>query len=117
VSAKELIIQEGTYYSQADEKAFFDRLSELRCVKSIRGGSDGLHIALSRPPTEMQLREIIALLYRYSLDMTPLAALRTERNAAWFAKDRKMFWHARVFGKSRPQFQTVPLPDAPRRRT
>ena len=102
MSAKELIIQEGTYYSQADEKAFFDRLNELRCVKSVRGAPDGLHVVLSRPPTEMQLRELIALLCRYGLDMRPLAALRTERNAAWFVKDRKTFWHARMFGKSKP---------------
>jgi hypothetical protein len=101
VPIKELIIQEGTYYSQADEDAFFDRLNGLRCIKSVRGAPDGLHVALSRTPTEMQLRELIALLYRYGLDMTPLAALRTERNAAWFAKDRRMFWHARVFGKSK----------------
>ena len=99
---KELIIQEGRYYSQADEKAFYDRLNELRCVKSVRGEPDGLHVALSSPPTQMQLRELIALLYRYGLDMRPLASLRTERNAAWFANDRKKFWHARVFGKSKP---------------
>ena len=99
---KELIIQEGKYYSQADEKAFYDRLNQLRCVKSVRGEPDGLHIALSRPPTQMQLQELIALLYRYGLDMRPLASLPTERNAAWFANDRKMFWHAKVFGKSKP---------------
>jgi hypothetical protein len=61
----------------------------------------GLHVALSRP-TQMQLRELIALLYRYGLDMRPLASFRTERNAAWFANDRRKFWHARVFGKSKP---------------
>ena len=96
----ELIIREGTYYSQADEDAFFDRLYGLRCIKSIVGAPDGLHITLHRPPSDKQLREMLALLYRYDLNMTPLAVLRTSRNAAWFADDPKMFWHARVFGKN-----------------
>ena len=98
---RELIIKESTYYSQADEDAFYDRLNNLRCVKAIKGASDGLHVTLFRSPTDMQLRELVALLYRYGLDMTPLTALRTEKNEAWFAKNRETFWHDRVFGKSR----------------
>ncbi len=97
--AKELILQERYYYSLADEKTFYDRLHALRCVKEVRGARDGLHVVLSRSPTEAQLRELIALLYRYGLDMRPLASLRTERNEDWFAKNRKAFWHAKVFGK------------------
>jgi hypothetical protein len=102
VPVRELIIQESTYYSQAGEDAFFDRLNSLRCVEAIKGASDGLHVTLCGLPTDMQLRELVALLYRYGLDMTPLAALRNEKNEAWFAKNRETFWHGRVFGKSRP---------------
>jgi len=97
----ELLIREGRYYSQADEDAFFERLKNLPCVKSIVGMPDGLHIALKRPPSEEQLRELIALLYRYDLDMTPLAALTTARNEAWFARDRRAFWHRKVFAQRR----------------
>ena len=96
---RQLIIQERTYYSQGDEDAFYGRLNGLSCVKSIKGALDGVHITLSAP-TDLQLREFIALLYRYGLDMRPLAALRTDKNADWFAKNREAFWHAAVFGKS-----------------
>jgi hypothetical protein len=96
VATRELIIQ--TYYSQGDEDAFFDRLNGLGCVRSVKGAPDGLHIALSTP-TDMQLRELIALLYRYGLNLKPLAVLRTDKNAEWFAKNRKAFWYAGVFGK------------------
>jgi hypothetical protein len=86
------------YYSQADENAFFDRLYGLSCIGPIIGMPDGLHIKLKHRPSKADLREIIALLFRYNLDMTPLAALRTERNGKWFDKPG-MFWHESVFGK------------------
>jgi len=87
--------------SPGDEKSFFDRLQALRCVVSVVGAPDGLHVLLSKPPTDLQLRELIALLYRYDLDMRPLAALRTERNAAWFSDRKKAFWHSSVFRTSK----------------
>jgi hypothetical protein len=33
------------------------------------------------------------------MDLSPLAAMKTPKNAAWFADDPKKFWHAAVFGK------------------
>src|SRR6185312_1238778 len=73
-----LVIREGWYYSQGDEDAFYGRLNSLPCVKSIRGHPYGIQITL-RPPSEWQLRELLSLLFRYGLDMAPLAALKTER--------------------------------------
>lgn len=92
-----ITIQERMYYSQTDENAFFQRLYDMTCVKEVVGDADGLNIRFRRPPNNDQLRDLIALLFRYDLDMTPLAALRTARNAAWFDKSN-MFWHKRVFG-------------------
>jgi hypothetical protein len=97
-----LVIREGWYYSQGDEDAFFGRLKSLPCVTSIRGKPDGLHLTL-RAPSEWQLRELIALLFRYGLDMTPLAALKTDRNQRWFFQNRQAYWHAKVFGRARPR--------------
>ena len=96
----EIVIREGTYYSQADEAAFYARLHSLTCVKSIVGDPQGLHVSFKRRPSATQLRELIALLFRYNLDMTPLAALRTAENKTWFDKPG-MFWHARVFASHR----------------
>ncbi|MBS0278857.1 MAG: hypothetical protein JSR81_14640 [Proteobacteria bacterium] len=95
----EIIIQERTYYSPGDENAFFGWLENLKCVSTVKGAPDGLHVKLRRRPSESDLREMIGLLYRYGLDMKPLAALVTERNARWF-RNTKMFWYRSVFGKT-----------------
>jgi hypothetical protein len=35
------------------------------------------------------------------MNMKALAALKTTRNAAWFAENRNAYWHAQMFGKSK----------------
>jgi len=55
-------------------------LQSLRCIADIKGAPDGLHVRFARRPGNAQLRELIATLYRYGLDMGPLAALRTKDN-------------------------------------
>jgi hypothetical protein len=99
---REIVIQDRTYYSNGDESSFFGWLEGLRCVSHVKGAPDGLHVSLKRLPSDKDLRELIGLLYRYGLDMTPLAALQTAKNSAWFAQNKKAFWHKAVFGKARP---------------
>ena len=103
VPKRELIVALGTFGSAGDEKAFFDWLQSIPCVEAVLGRSRVLHITLRKQPSNSDLRELIALLQRYRLDMRPLAALRNERNAAWFAENRSSFWHVHVFGNGRPQ--------------
>ena len=93
----EIVIRDETFYSEGDEASFFNRLQALKCVRDIKGAPDGLHVRFTRPPNNAQLREMIATLYRYGLDMRLLAALRTKTNEAWFC-DPKMFWYQHVFG-------------------
>jgi hypothetical protein len=94
----ELIVKLGSFFSPGDEEAFFDWLQSILCVKSVRGCLRDLHIALKKQPNKSELRELIALLYRYRIDMRPLAAFKNKRNAAWFAENRDAFWHSGVFG-------------------
>jgi len=96
---RKLVIKSGIFYSQGDEKAFFDWLQSLSCVERVDGQLDELHIAFVKQPNNSELRELIALLHRYRLDMKPLAAFKNKRNAAWFAQNRNSYWHIRVFGK------------------
>lgn len=95
----ELVVRLGTYYSAGDEASFFSRLNSLRCVQRVQGMHDGLHIHLKRP-SDRDLRELIALLFRYDLDMSSLATLKTEKNAGWFG-EAKAFWYRKVFGRRR----------------
>jgi hypothetical protein len=95
---RELIVRGPTYFSAGDESAFFAWLSSIPCVADITGQSRDLHIRLRRMPSNADLRELVALLYRYKMDMRPLAAMKTPRNTKWFA-DPKAYWHAKLFGK------------------
>jgi hypothetical protein len=78
----------------------FDWLHSISCVESVVGRLRDLHIVLRNQPGKYQLRDLIALFYRYRMNMKPLAALKTKRNAGWFA-DPKMFWYQPVFGKKK----------------
>jgi hypothetical protein len=98
---KTLIVRGPTYFSPGDERAFFNWLQSIPSVSDVGGSSRDLHITLKRPPSNGDLREFVALLHRYRMNMKPLAAFRTPRNAEWFARPGT-FWHPEVFGKSSP---------------
>jgi len=95
---RELIIRGPRYFSHGDETAFFAWLESIPCVDDVKGRLKDLHIRLKRPPSNADLRELIALLYRYRMNMKPLAAMKTPSNAKWF-DDESKYWHAKVFGK------------------
>ncbi len=92
----------GSFYSNADEENFFGWLQCIASVSKVVGKPDGLHVSLSRSPTDKHLRQLIAILYRYDFDITPLAAFLSDRNRTWFA-DPGMFWHQGVFGRGKPR--------------
>ena len=92
-----LVAKEVLYYSPGDENAFFAWLDDLQCVSASRGVGHELQIRIGRP-TDAELRELIALFYRYSIEMTQLAQCVTPQNASWFRDDRSTYWYTRIFG-------------------
>jgi len=94
-----LVVRGPRYFSQGDEKAFFDWLYSVSCVAKIGGRLRDLYVTLKRAPNDADLRELIALLFRYRMNMKPLAVFLTSRNAKWFAANPDAFWHAKIFGK------------------
>jgi len=98
------------WYSQADETAFFKGLTHINAIKSfkVRPGRpmddicNHLILFLDRPIMhDNSLIDLIGLMYRYSLDMSCLAAQCTTENAAWF-KDPTKYWYQAVFGDQPP---------------
>ena len=85
------------YYSQLDEKSFFEWALEIPCVKSIDGGF--LHIK-SKRLSEPDLRDLIAITHRCQLPMDQLQQFCSPANEHWF-KAKQMYWHKAVFGKSK----------------
>ncbi|MEC3910058.1 hypothetical protein U5A82_06085 [Sphingobium sp. CR2-8] len=85
------------FYHHADERAYFEWLERIPCVASVKGeGSRGLVVKLKRRPGNDDLRQFLALAYRYKLDMKKFAKFETETNREWF-RDRRMFWYKHVF--------------------
>ena len=101
LSRLKLIVRGPRYFAPGDETAFFSWLQSISCIASVGGEGYDVHIKLKRPPSDSNLRELIALLFRYRMNMRVLATYRTERNAHWF-DDPKMYWHAKVFGRLQP---------------
>lgn len=97
LSSLTLVATEVVYYSPLDENAFFQWLDKIGCVARYEGRGSDLTISLSREPDDDELRELIALFYRYGVDMRQLAIFGEGRARAWFRK-RGMFWHDAVFG-------------------
>jgi len=47
------------------------------------------------------MRELLALFYRYKIDMKQLQIFLNKNNKQWFQDNTKAYWHRRVFGVNR----------------
>jgi hypothetical protein len=86
------------FYHLNDERAFFEWSGRIPCVKSYKGeGRRGLVVYLKRRPRKDELRELIAICYRYDVNMRQLAKFETAANRPWFRDSRK-YWYEAAFG-------------------
>jgi hypothetical protein len=92
-----LIAKEVVFYSPHDENAFFEWINRISCIEEPRGVGSELHLKV-RPPSDAQLRELIALFCRYHISSRQLAQFETTENAAWFRHNDKAYWHVEIFG-------------------
>lgn len=88
------------FFAYSDEWCFFKWLQRIKAVKRVRGTPQGLLVEINDPIDDGSLRDLIALLTRYSMDTRCLAALSNPKNEAWFKKPSK-FWFRGVFGIKR----------------
>ena len=82
------------YFSQLDEDHFFTWAQEIPCIKSIDGGF--FHIENANI-SEMDLRDLIAIMYRYKMPMKQLQKFCNSNNESWF-NDPQKYWYSEVFG-------------------
>lgn len=85
-----------TFGSELDEKHLFLWASEISCVA--RWEQDML-VVKSQRVSEADLRELLALFWRYAIPMEQLAQFQDSGNLRWFAEPRA-YWHQKVFGPS-----------------
>lgn len=88
------------YYSAYDEDAFFEWIKKIPSIVAFTGKHDELYLYFeSKTINEYDLQELLALFYRYKVNMKQLQLFLNESNKEWFQDDNGTFWHKRVFGK------------------
>lgn len=99
-----LVAHSIPFLSPWDERSFFQRLKRLKCVETFGGEGTELRIVVrNESVSDANLRELLALFFRYGVEMTQLAAFESDGNRAWFKSSTK-YWYRRVFrgSKKRP---------------
>lgn len=95
-----LICKEVRFYSPNDEAAFFEWLSKNDCIDDVEGVGDEIHLTIAADELhDHDLRDLLALFYRYNVDMKQLKRFLSSDNEKWFFGNRIAYWHTRVFGK------------------
>ncbi len=99
MAAIKLILESVHYYSNVDEEMFFSWLNKIVAISKIYGVGTALYLdADSSKLDEENLRELIAIFFRYQIDMTQLVQLMNDDNKSWFYNNKEAYWHNRVFG-------------------
>lgn len=95
---KSLIARRVTFFTQRDEEIFFGWLHKINIVGNVSGSSREIVIEiLEEEISDLDLKELITIFWRYRLDHRQLSMFVHDRNRKWFA-DPGMVWHRRIFG-------------------
>ncbi|NHZ99869.1 hypothetical protein [Massilia sp. CCM 8734] len=95
-----LMIDLNTFYSAGDERRFFHGLDDNAAVSGYRGIARQLEIGIIQKHLNRDaLRDLIALLRRYQIRLTPLAPLAQKKKYAWLAEEQQD-WHGDLFASA-----------------
>lgn len=99
-NAEIILVCKGVRFgSRKDEDAFFEWIHKIECIDQISAKYDELYLHIASDELhDSDLRDLLALFYRYKIDMKQLARFLTKENKKWFYDNSKAFWHRRVFG-------------------
>lgn len=93
-----LICKTIKYYSRKDEDAFFEWIKKINCIDGAISVGDELHIHIANDNLhDHDLRDLLALFYRYNLNMKQLERFLNESNKQWFHDNKKAYWYKSVF--------------------
>lgn len=94
-----LVCKKVIFYSQTDEDAFFEWIGKIDCIENFYGEGDRLYLELATDDLhDYSLRDLLALFYRYNIDMKQLKRFLNKENRSWFFDNKKAYWHKQVFG-------------------
>ncbi|MDM5182149.1 hypothetical protein PO883_33815 [Massilia sp. DJPM01] len=91
----------GEFYSDGDERRFFQGLKDVTAIKSIKGVGRGLIVNLDlRFLNNDGARELIALLWRYEIPLSSFRILAEKYKKFSWLDDVKWYWHKSMFGEA-----------------
>ena len=98
ISKNILFCESVQFYCKDDEDIFFEWIERIKCIEtfSYRWKFLYLHIP-SGDIDDENLKELLALFYRYNIEMTQLAEFLTPCNKIWFYDNKEAFWYKNVF--------------------
>ncbi len=87
-----------TFYSEGDELSFFKWIDSINCIERYEGVGDTIYLYVkTKKPSDICLRELLALFHRYKIDMSQLEIFISDKNKVWFYDRKQAYWHKRVF--------------------
>jgi hypothetical protein len=96
-----LTCKKTVYYSPVDEELFFTWIEKIPSIIKDNGAGDEYYLYIKNHKIpDMDLREVIALFYKYDIEMTQLKQFLNDDNKKWFYDNKQAFWHEKVFGEN-----------------
>jgi hypothetical protein len=90
----------SSFYSIGDERRFFQGLKDISSIKDIRGVGRGLILQVDiRSLNKESLRELMALLWRYGISLSPLRVLAANNKKFAWLNDERCYWYKSMFDK------------------
>lgn len=90
-----ILCKKVCFYSTIDEDMFFTWIKNISCIKQFEYAGEELYLHLvNQELSYIDMKNLIALLYRYKVDMQQLQPLITENNKAAIKP-----WKKQIFKK------------------
>jgi hypothetical protein len=90
-----IVCKKVYFYSQLDEDIFFTWIKSISCIKKFEGAGDELYLDLvDRELSYEDMKNLIALLYRYKIKMDQLQSFVTDNNRAAVEPWKKQIYKA-----------------------
>jgi len=94
-----LVCKSVCFYSAVDESLFFEWIKRIARIQKVDGAGDEFYLYFKNASiSDNDLRDLLAMFYRYKIDMKQLGQFFNEDNKEWFYGKPKGYWHRRVFG-------------------
>ena len=82
-----LICKRVIFYSPIDQDLFFQWIERISAIERFKGVLDEIHLYVEDPNLDYNnLRELVALLDRYKIDMKQLQVFLNDSNKHWLTE-------------------------------